>query len=154
MHPADQFIAFHDLVVNGLGVDDVAARFGVSSLFVRQSLLTEKHVSASDRRACFVGVDAYVAAGGTLERDLFDEQHEGYLADPALLDRLVAERCASLVADLRAQGRHGSSRILGMIIGSALQKYNRLQPAPIDLDPAVLAEVDKLRPSSIPPIKP
>jgi hypothetical protein len=105
MHPADQFIAFHDLVVNGLGVDDVAARFGVSSLFVRQSLLTEKHVSASDRRACFVGVDAYVAAGGTLERDLFDEQHEGYLADPALLDRLVAERCASLVADLRAQGR-------------------------------------------------
>jgi hypothetical protein len=32
-----------------------------------------------------------------------------------------------------------------MIIGSALQKYNRLQPAPIDLDPAVLAEVDKLR---------
>jgi ParB family transcriptional regulator, chromosome partitioning protein len=37
MHPADQFIAFHDLVVQtGLGIDDVAARFGVSPLFVRQ----------------------------------------------------------------------------------------------------------------------
>jgi hypothetical protein len=33
-----------------------------------RSLLTEEHVSASDRRARFVGVDAYVAAGGTLER--------------------------------------------------------------------------------------
>ena len=39
MHPADQFIAFHDLVVQtGLGIDDVAARFGVSPLFVRQRL--------------------------------------------------------------------------------------------------------------------
>jgi ParB family transcriptional regulator, chromosome partitioning protein len=28
-----------------------------------RSLLTEEHVSASDRRARFVGVDAYVAAG-------------------------------------------------------------------------------------------
>jgi ParB family transcriptional regulator, chromosome partitioning protein len=39
MHPADQFIAFHDLVVeSGLSIDDVAARFGVSPLFVRQRL--------------------------------------------------------------------------------------------------------------------
>jgi hypothetical protein len=29
MHPADQFIAFHDLAVqSGLSSDDVAARFG------------------------------------------------------------------------------------------------------------------------------
>jgi hypothetical protein len=39
MHPADQFIAFPDLVVQtGLGIDDVAARFGVSPLFVWQRL--------------------------------------------------------------------------------------------------------------------
>jgi ParB/RepB/Spo0J family partition protein len=39
MHPADQFIVFHDLVVqSGLSIDDVAARFGVSPLFVRQRL--------------------------------------------------------------------------------------------------------------------
>jgi ParB family chromosome partitioning protein len=39
MHPADQFIAFHDLLVeSGLSIDDVAARFGVSPLFVRQRL--------------------------------------------------------------------------------------------------------------------
>jgi ParB family chromosome partitioning protein len=38
MHPADQFIAFRDLVDSGLGIEDVAARFGVSPLFVRQRL--------------------------------------------------------------------------------------------------------------------
>ena len=33
MHPADQFIAFHDLVVEaGLSIDDVAARFGMPPL--------------------------------------------------------------------------------------------------------------------------
>src|SRR5258708_8283587 len=36
MHPADQFVAFHGLVTSGLSVDEVAARFGVTTLFVRQ----------------------------------------------------------------------------------------------------------------------
>ena len=38
MHPADQFIAFRDLVESGLSIDEVAARFGVTTLFVRQRL--------------------------------------------------------------------------------------------------------------------
>jgi ParB family transcriptional regulator, chromosome partitioning protein len=90
-------------------------------------------------------LDAYVAAGGTLERDLFDEQDEGYLTDPALLDRLAAERSASLVADLRAQGWAWAEVHLENDYWEALQKYNRLQPASVDLDPALLSEVDELR---------
>ena len=38
MHPADQFEAFGRLVGGGLGIDDVAARFGVTPLFVAQRL--------------------------------------------------------------------------------------------------------------------
>ena len=38
MHPADQFEAFDRLVRTGLGVEDVAARFGVTTLFVSQRL--------------------------------------------------------------------------------------------------------------------
>src|SRR5260370_6893394 len=34
-------------------------------------LLTETHVAATDRRAVFVGVEAYTEAGGTILRDLF-----------------------------------------------------------------------------------
>src|SRR5271165_6636693 len=141
MHPADQFIAFCALVDEGIGVEEVAARFGVTPTTVRQRLklanvaprlfelyrtdeitldqlmalaitddhaaqervwdstqdwqrqpqalrraLTESKVdAATDRRARFVGVEAYSEAGGQIERDLFQPQHEGYLTDTALL---------------------------------------------------------------------
>ena len=38
MHPADQFEAFRRLVDEGTGVEEVAARFGVTATFVRQRL--------------------------------------------------------------------------------------------------------------------
>ena len=38
MHPADQFDAFRTLVDEGMGVEEVAARFGVSATTVRQRL--------------------------------------------------------------------------------------------------------------------
>ena len=58
---------------------------------VRQ-MLTETSVPASDKRAMFIGLDAYVAAGGpVLPRYLFDEEDGGWLDDVPLLDRLVAD---------------------------------------------------------------
>jgi hypothetical protein len=96
-----------------------------------RSLLTEKHVSASDRRARFVGVDAYVAAGGTLERDLFDEENEGCLADPALLDRLVTERSASLVADLEVRDGPGRKSTLALMARSRYTSVMKLMQLPI-----------------------
>ena len=38
MHPADQFVAFSDLVKAGQPLEEVAASFGVTTLFVRQRL--------------------------------------------------------------------------------------------------------------------
>lgn len=38
MHPADQFEAFHALHQGGTGIEDIAARFGVSAHTVRQRL--------------------------------------------------------------------------------------------------------------------
>jgi ParB family chromosome partitioning protein len=55
-------------------------------------MLTEASVRASNRRAVFVGVDAYEAAGGTMLHDLFQGDDGGWLEDPALLDRLVSEK--------------------------------------------------------------
>ncbi len=52
-------------------------------------LLTETHVAATDRRAIFVGAEAYTEAGGTILRDLFTEDRGGYFEDVALLDLLV-----------------------------------------------------------------
>jgi ParB family chromosome partitioning protein len=64
-------------------------------------LLTETHVSATDRRARFVGIEAYAEAGGTLLRDLFTEDRGGYLEDVALLDLLVTSKLGHEADTLR-----------------------------------------------------
>jgi ParB family chromosome partitioning protein len=58
--------------------------------FIRREL-TEANVPATDRRAIFIGAEAYTEAGGTIIRDLFTEDRGGYFEDAALLDRLVME---------------------------------------------------------------
>ena len=55
-------------------------------------MLTETSVRASDRRAIFVGIEAYEAAGGTVARDLFQGDDGGWLEDVALLERLVGDK--------------------------------------------------------------
>ncbi|WP_456725142.1 MULTISPECIES: chromosome partitioning protein ParB [unclassified Bradyrhizobium] len=157
MHPADQFEAFRNLAEErGLGVEEIAARFGVTAHVVRQRLrlgavspklvqlyregdltleqlmafaivddharqaavydrlsydrdastirrlLTEAHVAATDRRARFVGLEAYTEAGGTVLRDLFTEDRGGYLEDVSLLDLLVTARLGREADALRA----------------------------------------------------
>ncbi|WP_316398243.1 ParB/RepB/Spo0J family partition protein [Bradyrhizobium sp. 33ap4] len=157
MHPADEFEAFRKLAdERGLGVEEIAARFGVTAHVVRQRLrlgavspklvqlyrdgdltleqlmafaitddharqeavyerlpfdpdastirrlLTETHVPATDRRARFVGLEAYTEAGGTVLRDLFTEDRGGYLEDVSLLDLLATARLDREADTLRA----------------------------------------------------
>ncbi|KAA3503749.1 ParB/RepB/Spo0J family partition protein [Agrobacterium vitis] len=63
--------------------------------------LTRTHVQANDRKAIFVGPEAYTEAGGTIFRDLFTEDRGGYYDDPALLDQLVIAKLEGIAADLR-----------------------------------------------------
>ena len=67
-------------------------------------MLTETSVRATDRRAIFVGIDAYDAAGGTILRDLFQGDDGGWLEDPALLDRLVAEKLQAEAETIATEG--------------------------------------------------
>ena len=67
-------------------------------------MLTEKAVRASDRRAAFVGLDAYEAAGGVVLRDLFQQDDGGWLESVALLDRLVAEKLKAEAEKIAAEG--------------------------------------------------
>jgi ParB family transcriptional regulator, chromosome partitioning protein len=67
-------------------------------------LLTEAAVSASDRRARFVGIDAYSEAGGGVARDLFEDDRGGWLQDPALLDRLAEAKLKAEAEKLAAEG--------------------------------------------------
>jgi hypothetical protein len=116
LHPLDQFRAFQTLRGKGRGEEEIAAAFGVTAAVVRQRLklatvsprlldvYAEGAVHAGNKRAVFVGVDAYEAAGGAVLRDLFEQDGGGWLQDPALLDRLVADRLAQEAAALRAEG--------------------------------------------------
>ncbi|MCW1751998.1 ParB/RepB/Spo0J family partition protein [Rhizobium acaciae] len=148
LHPLDLYRAFQTLREQGLGEEEIAARFFVSVATVRQRLrlasvsprlldlyaedemkleqimafsitndhvrqeqvwdmlsrhhtrdpyyirrlLTETTIRAGDRRAVYVGVKAYEAAGGVVMRDLFDEDNGGWLQDPALLEQLGIEK--------------------------------------------------------------
>ena len=67
-------------------------------------LLTETAVRADDRRAVYVGAEAYEAAGGIILRDLFDEDRGGWFQDPALLEQLVFEKLKTDADAIRAEG--------------------------------------------------
>ena len=67
-------------------------------------MLTEGAVRASDRRARFVGIDAYEEAGGTILRDLFQADDGGWLQDAGLLDMLVAEKLTEATTEVAAEG--------------------------------------------------
>jgi ParB family chromosome partitioning protein len=63
--------------------------------------MTDTKVAADDPRVRFLGLDAYVAAGGPVLRDLFTEDNEGWIEDVVLLDRLVGEKLAAMAQDIR-----------------------------------------------------
>ncbi|WP_296707418.1 ParB/RepB/Spo0J family partition protein [Rhodoblastus sp.] len=67
-------------------------------------MLTETSVRASDKRALFVGIEAYEAAGGVVLRDLFQSDDGGWLQDVALLDRLAADKLKSAAEEIAAEG--------------------------------------------------
>ena len=67
-------------------------------------MLTEQAVRAGDRRARFIGLEAYVEAGGAVMRDLFEEDGGGWLQDMPLLERLVAEKLSTEAGAIAAEG--------------------------------------------------
>lgn len=67
-------------------------------------MLTEGSVRVSDKRALFVGTTAYEEAGGTILRDLFESDDGGWLQEPALLEKLVADKLEREADSVRAEG--------------------------------------------------
>ncbi len=72
--------------------------------YVIRRMLTEGAVRAADKRAQFIGLDAYEEAGGIILHDLFQGDDGGWLQDVALVDRLVAERLEREAQAIRSEG--------------------------------------------------
>jgi ParB family transcriptional regulator, chromosome partitioning protein len=67
-------------------------------------MLTEGAVRAADKRAQFIGIDAYVEAGGCVMRDLFQGDDGGWLQDVGLVDMMVSEKLRDEANAVRAEG--------------------------------------------------
>jgi ParB family transcriptional regulator, chromosome partitioning protein len=107
-------------------------------------LLTEKTVRASDKRARFIGFDAYEAAGGVVLRDLFEADDGGWLADAALLDRLVAEKLKAEAETIAAEGWKWIEAAVDFPYGHD-RGLRRLNGESVDLTPEERATREALR---------
>jgi ParB family chromosome partitioning protein len=103
-------------------------------------LLTETHVAATDRRAIFVGAEAYTEVGGTILRDLFTEDRGGYFEDVALLDLLVMAKLGHEATALQeAEGWKWAQVHLDYPHSHGLR---RTYPQPVDLSAEDQAALD------------
>ncbi|MER8852830.1 ParB/Srx family N-terminal domain-containing protein [Mesorhizobium australicum] len=93
--------------------------------------LTRTHVAANDRRAVFIGAEAYMEAGGAILRDLFTEDRGGFYEDAALLDRLVIEKLQGISETVRqAEGWKWADVHIDYPHANGLR---RTYPQPVDL---------------------
>lgn len=102
--------------------------------------LTEDDIPATDRRAQFVTVAAYEAAGGAVKRDLFSEDDDGvFLLDPALLDRLTIEKLQAAAEDVKAEGWKWVEAVPKMDY-EARSEFRVRRPEPLPLSEEAQAE--------------
>lgn len=80
-----------------------------------KKMLKPDAVKDSDRRAVFVGLDAYKAAGGRTGSDLFAE--EVLIDDPAILDELFGKKLEEAATTLQAEGWKWAEAIGDSYIG-------------------------------------
>lgn len=111
----------------------------------RAVVATEVDVTNDDRVRFIGGRDAYVAAGGTIRRDLFSADGQGGFAeDAALLERLVAQDLEAAATALRAEG-WGWVEIWPTWSYSDFFQFGRIQRVAVDLSPENASRIGALR---------
>ncbi|WP_213781617.1 ParB/RepB/Spo0J family partition protein [Caballeronia sp. dw_276] len=72
---------------------------------LREAIVEEEIDVSENPLVAFVTLDAYIAAGGYVRRDLFSESsNAGYITDMALLQQLATERLLVIAQDVSAEG--------------------------------------------------
>ena len=203
MNPADECLAFQQLIEQGADSEGIARRFGLTVRFVegrlrlaglapvvfdalgageisldvakayaatpdreRQALvfeqmtrgygaahpdsirrmMTQATIGAGDRRALFIGEEAYVAAGGRVERDLFSDDSGARWLDIAIVERLACEKLEAEAARTAAELGYAFVRpTLNSWIGhEQVQGLRRVPVETVPLTDEETASVDSL----------
>ena len=108
-------------------------------------LLTEDRVSATSAIARFVGIEAYEAAGGKIDRDLFAEEDERgiWFDDPDLLNKLVMDSLQVAARELKTRWKWAEARL--DVDWSATAAFGRVRPQPAEPTDQEKAEIERLR---------
>src|SRR3954466_14542462 len=143
--------------------EGLARGYNKEPYYIRR-LLTEGAAKASDKRAVFVGAEAYEAAGGVIARDLFQHDGGGWFENVALLDRLArgemeggagggssgggeglaGEKLEAVAAEVRSEGWKWLEVALDFPYGHTTG-LRRVAPATAALSAADQAACDALR---------
>ena len=108
-------------------------------------LLTEDRVSATSAIARFVGIEAYEAAGGRIDRDLFAEEDERgiWLDDPDLLNKLAMDRLQVAARELKTRWKWAEARL--DVDWNTTASFGRVRPQPAEPTDGEKAEIERLR---------
>ena len=107
-------------------------------------LLTEERVPGRTAIARFVGVEAYEAAGGTVMRDLFADEHEHgvWFEDPVLLEKLATEKLQAAADELATRWKWAVPMV--EVSWDHTARYGRIEPQPGTPTDEEKAEIEKL----------
>lgn len=120
------------------------SKSGYDEPYQIRRMLTESTVRASDKRAQFVGVAAYEAAGGAVLRDLFEHDDGGWLQDVPLLDRLVTEKLKAEAETIAAEGWKWIDVAVGFPYGYD-DGLRQLEGTPADITAEEQVKIDALQ---------
>src|SRR5579863_8819742 len=123
---------------------DSVSRSQLDEPYQIRRMLTENTVRASDRRAQFIGLDAYEQAGGAVMRDLFEHDDGGWLRDVSLLDRLVTEKLKVEAETIAAEGWKWIAVAVNFPYGHT-DDLRELNGVPADLTDEERATIDALK---------
>jgi len=117
--------------------------YGRHASAIKQALSGEG-IKATDKRLQFIGgLGPYEAAGGSVKRDLFDDQGGGYALDAALVERLVSEKLDGEAASILVEGWKWVETVPD-IEWQVLQDYDRVYPQYEELSEEQAGELDAL----------
>jgi len=105
-------------------------------------LLTESAEPLDSDLGAFVGLATYEAAGGTVTRDLFSSEDEGFMDDAALVRRLAIEKLEAKAAELRAEWSWVKP-VLDLDYGFRAH-FEVVEPLPAELPPEIAAELQQI----------
>jgi ParB family chromosome partitioning protein len=139
----DQLIAYA-VTDDHTAQERVFREHGAAQPHYIRRLLTAGEVPATDRRVRYVTLKAYEDAGGSARRDLFSDGDEGiYIADAALLGRLVSEKLERAAEKVRREGWKWVE-VRGKFEYSEQARFRQIHPEPAPLPAKLAREAEKL----------